>query len=145
MLKAHRPTWCDSVPPLAIRFLPFSFDPDIKPTVTDREAFGISSVVDPWHWVYFTAVGTTKRGLIYCFYTRKEAEEYIDRRCSPQPIEPKFYFSTCKCKFGGWDYRVIKDVVYAHCNDCNKPLYEEQLDKINKHAIADIDLNDLLL
>lgn len=143
MIVAHRPNWSDKVPPLAFRFNSYSFDSLSIPLIICPEEYGISSVVEPWHWVYLTKVGTTKRGLVYCFSTKEEAKQYVDRRCNPQPIEPKFYVNLCTCG-GQWDYRVINGVIYNHCNDCNKPLYEEHKEKINMFAIADVDLFDLL-
>lgn len=146
MLRAHRPWSKDAIPPYSVR-LPLDFNGK-DPVTINSDDYGISSRVDPWYWVYLTKVGTTQRGLVYCFYTRQEAETYIAIRCEPQSIEPKFQTSICSCgsKVKGWDYRYINNtVVYAHCNDCKKPLYDSQREEVNKFAINDIDLFDLLL
>ena len=143
MLYAHRPWSKDQVQPYAARFNGYWGEKEIA-VETKPEDYMISVAVTPWAWVYRTKWGSASR--VFAFYNRADAQAYIDRRCNPQAIEAKFYIDSCFCgsKTLGWDYRIVEDVVYHHCNDCNKPLYDIHKDQINQFAIADVDLFDLL-
>lgn len=87
------------------------------------------------------------RQYIARFPDADSAVRFITRFTEPRTITSTYYDVSCSCGYvkEGWDFVTTTDgIIFERCNKCLKPIYAQDLSRLNKKSMEDFDLDAFL-
>lgn len=74
------------------------------------------------------------------------AVRFITRYTEPRAVASTYYSNACSCGYvkEGWDFVTTDDIIFERCNKCLKPIYAQDLSRLNKKSMEDFDLDAFL-
>lgn len=90
--------------------------------------------------------GHNERQYIARFPDIDSAVRFITRFTEPKPYPSTYFASACSCGYvvEGWDFAITDGIVFEICNKCHKPIYAQDLIRLNKKSMEDFDLDAFL-